>query len=107
MQSTGKPRDPWQFTMALPIQRLDTDEGYTFTTGSKGGLNAVNSLIRTYGARINRGLSGLPVVELQAGSYKHREFGKIYYPKFTITTWTDDGSKPMPVDKDLNDEIPY
>jgi hypothetical protein len=105
--ASGTPRDPWRFCMVLPVTRLDTDETVNFVTGSKGGLNAVNKLIRTYGTRVARGQTGLPVVELKADFYKHREYGKIYYPKFLVTTWTDDGGgKPLPIDKDLNDQIP-
>jgi hypothetical protein len=99
-------RDPWQFQMVMPITRCDTDETFKFTSGSKGGMNAVNKLIRVFGTRTGRGETGLPVCALKAGSYKHHEFGKIFFPVFEIATWTGDGGKPMTVEQDLNDEIP-
>jgi hypothetical protein len=105
--ASGKLRDPWQFQMVLPVTRLDTDETLNFTTGSKGGLNAISKLIRTYGTRIGRGQGGLPVVELRADFYKHREYGKIYFPKFLITNWTEGDGAPMSVEQDLNDSVPY
>jgi len=104
---SGKPRDPWQFQMVLPVTRVDTGETVNFTTGSRGGLNAVNKLIRIYGSRVSRKQGGLPIVELKADFYKHREFGKIYFPKFTIVNWTDDRGQPMSVDQELNDQIPF
>jgi hypothetical protein len=106
-QPDGSKRDPWQFQMVLPIMRLDTDETFNFTTGSKGGLNAVSKLIRTYGARLARGEGGLPIVELKADFYKHRTYGKIYFPQFLIVSWTDDDGKPQSAEKDLNDYIPF
>jgi len=106
-QPDGSKRDPWQFQMVLPIMRLDTDETFNFTTGSKGGLNAVSKLIRTYGNRLARREGGLPIVELKADFYKHRVYGKIYFPQFVITSWTDDDEKPQSVEKDLNDEVPF
>jgi hypothetical protein len=99
--------DPWQFNMVMPITRLDTDETYNFVTGSKGGLNAVNRLVRVYGTRLNRGETGLPIVEVRPDSYKHHEYGKIFFPKFVIVSWTDRTLKPLSVDEDLNDEVPY
>jgi hypothetical protein len=100
-------RDPWQFNMEMPVTRLDTDETFKFTTGSKGGMNALGKLIRVFGTRLEKGQTGLPICVLKAGSYKHHEYGKIFYPVFEIVNWTDDGGKPMPVDKDLNDSIPF
>ena len=63
VQPDGSRRDPWQFSATLPISRMDTDEVYNFTTGSKGGLNAINGIVRAYGKRIAKGLEGLPIVE--------------------------------------------
>jgi hypothetical protein len=108
VQPDGSKRDPWQFQAVLPITRLDTDETFTFTTGSKGGLNCVNKLVRVYGTRVAKEAAGLPVVELKADFYKHRTYGKIYYPVLNIVMWTDDGGgKPLSVSADLNDEVPY
>ncbi len=107
IDNKGKSRDPWQFQMVLPITRLDTDETLNFTTGSKGGLGAINKLIRTYGSRLARGGGGLPIVELRSDFYKHREYGKIFFPAFLITSWTDNGGKPLSVKDDLEDTIPF
>jgi hypothetical protein len=106
-QPDGSKRDPWQFQMVLPIMRLDTDETFNFTSGSKGGLNAVSKLIRTYGNRLARGEGGLPIVELKADFYKHRVYGKIYFPQFVIGGWTGDDGKLQSVGEDFNDEVPF
>lgn len=104
---TGEPRDPWQFQMSMPITRLDTDETYSFTAGSKGGLSALNKLVRVFSTRIDRGKTGLPIVELRADFYKHHEYGKIYYPKFMITNWTNKDGTPLNVEQDLEDALPF
>jgi hypothetical protein len=49
MQDDGTRRDPWQFQMSVPVTRLDNQETYRFTTGSKGGLACVGRLTRVYG----------------------------------------------------------
>jgi len=107
VQPDGSRRDPWQFQMVLPVTRLDTEETFNFTVGSKGGLNAINKLIRTYGNRLAKDQSGLPIVELKADFYKHRTYGKIYFPALIIINWTDSDDKPMSVERDLEDAIPF
>jgi hypothetical protein len=103
----GEPRDPWQFQAVLPLTRLDTDESYSLTTGSKGGLGAINKLVRTYGNRLANGRTGLPVIELNSGKYKHSVYGWIYFPVLHIVNWTDDAGKPLSRSADLNDAIPF
>jgi len=107
VQPDGTRRDPWQFQAQLPLTRCDTDECFCFVTGSKGGLNAVNKLVRTYGSRISRGANGDPVIELKSDRYKHHLYGWINYPQFTIVTWTDSDNNPMSVEKDLSDAVPF
>jgi hypothetical protein len=102
-----KPKDPWQFQALLPMTRLDTDETFDFVTSSKGGLSAVNKLVRTYGTRLAQGKDGLPIVELRAGDYKHRIYGKIFFPAFEIVNYTNAAGTPATIAEDLNDEIPW
>jgi hypothetical protein len=103
----GQRRDPWQFCASVPLTRL-TGESYLFSVSSKGGLRAVNSLIRAYGTRIaQKGKdAGLPVVELQPGFYKHRTYGKIFFPDLKVVNWLDENGKPLSLKGEMEDEVP-
>jgi hypothetical protein len=104
----GTRKDPWQFFASVPLTRLDTSESYNFSTSSKGGLRCVNGLIRVYGTRRrDRGeAAGLPVIELQPGFYKHRTYGKIFFPDPKVVTWTDESGEPLPLADDMDDGLP-
>jgi hypothetical protein len=93
--------------MTVPITRLDAgSETYNFTTGSKGGLACVSRLTRAYGRRVqDKKVPGLPVVELRADHYRHRTYGKIFYPVMHIVGWTDADGKPLALAEEMNDEI--
>jgi hypothetical protein len=92
--------------MSVPITRLDAGgETYTFTVGSKGGLRCLSALTRAYGKHVADGKAGSPVVELKADSYKHRQYGKIFFPTLPIVGWTDAGGRPQTLAEDLNDEV--
>jgi len=108
IDDTGARRDPWQFCASVPFTRLDTGESYRFSVSSKGGLRCVNGLIRAYGNRVRqKGKdAGLPVIELQPGFYKHRTYGKIFFPDPKVVSWTDAGGKPLSLADDMGDSIP-
>src|SRR5262249_49021200 len=105
----GKRRDPWAFQMSVPLTLLDAGgETYKFTAGSKGGLRCLSGLTRAYGKRVQAkgSAAGLPIVELQADSYKHREYGKIFFPVMHVINWTSTDGKPQSLTDDLNDDLP-
>jgi hypothetical protein len=85
----GRPRDPWQFSNSLVMTDLETEELYTFSTSSKGGLGAIGELAKVYGKHIRLHPAELPVVELDVGSYLHkdRSKGEIRFPVFKVTSW--------------------
>jgi hypothetical protein len=107
LQDDGTRRDPWQFQMTVPITRLDAGgETYNFTTGSKGGLACLSRLTRAYGRRVrDEKVPGLPIVELKADHYRHRTYGKIFYPVMHIVGWIDANGTALSIADDLNDEI--
>ena len=88
---TGKARDPWQMSNYLLMQGTGDDDGelYTFTTSSRGGLNAVGDLCLKYGKMGRQKPNQYPVVKIGTGSYLHsnKAFGRIKYPTFTIVGW--------------------
>ena len=108
MQDDGTGRDPWQFCASVPITRLDAGESYLFSVSSKGGLRAINGLTRGYGKRVQDkdDMAGLPIVELKSDSYKHKQYGKIFFPVLHIVGWTDVDGKPLSLADDMDDAIP-
>jgi hypothetical protein len=89
--SEGKPRDPWQPTNYLVMRDLDTGETFTFTTSTNGGFGAIGELAKAYGKHIRQHPDDYPVVELDVGSYQHRDRsrGRIKFPIFKIVDWVN------------------
>lgn len=89
--NSGKPRDPWQLTNVLEF--VDGEgESYLYATGSKGGIGAIGRLCKEYGKLYRQRPGQVPVVELGRDFYMHKEFGKTYFPVFTIADWVDENS---------------
>jgi hypothetical protein len=108
MQDDGSRRDPWQFCASVPLTRLDTGESYRFSVSSQGGLRAINGLTRTYGKRVQAkgDAAGLPIVELQSDSYKHKQYGKIFFPVLHNVGWTGLDGKPLSLADEIEDDLP-
>lgn len=109
--NSNEPRDPWQRTYYLvmkdPENEDDGENMFTFTTSSKGGIDAIADLCKVYGRKIREGYEDYyPIVSLKVGSYKHSnaQFGKIKTPHFPVIGWvakTAFGELPAPVDATL------
>ena len=86
----GRPRDPWQFTNHLFL-RDENGEIYKFPTSSRGGLNAIGELCKAYGKHIRQHPNQDPIVELEVGSYPHRDkaIGRVKFPIFKIVGYTN------------------
>ena len=88
--AAGKPRDPWQTTIYMPMVSLDAATIFTFTTGSDGGRRyAVGPLCKEYGGHIRQHPDELPIVKLHQDSYAHsdRSIGRVKYPELPIVRW--------------------
>lgn len=83
----GESRDPWQLTNILELS--DGQQTYIFSTGSKGGINAIGRLCRDYGKERRQRPGMLPIIELSRDSYMHPQYKKVYTPDFKIVGWTD------------------
>ena len=98
--SKGQPRDPWQFTNHLILHDPDSGDVCTFATNSRGGLSAVGELCKVYGKHIRQHPDEDPVVELDVGSYSHRDkaIGRVKFPIFKVVGWVPkhdpDGNAP-------------
>lgn len=82
----GRPIDPWQKTNYL-VMCDEEGQIYTFVTSSKGGLSAVGALADSYAKRRRMKPDEIPVIELQARSYNHKDFGETFAPVLHITGW--------------------
>src|SRR5262245_56269589 len=97
----GRPRDPWQFGMHLPLLN-EEGEQYIFSTSSQGGRNALANLADAYADKrmSSNGKNLCPLVELGTESYDHRSYGTVNTPTFDILKWVeppaDAGQKVLP-----------
>lgn len=85
----GQQRDPWQFSNYLIMKEADGEELYTFATSSRGGLNAIGELCKSYGKLMRQKPDEFPLVALKVGSYQHsnKSFGRIKFPIFELVGW--------------------
>lgn len=94
----------WEKQIGFQLRCLNGEDVGTqvlYKTSSKGGMKAVRKLIAAVVAQINtKPTVIMPVVNLSEDSYKHKTYGKIYFPIFEIKEWktlTDDtSSAPAP-----------
>jgi hypothetical protein len=108
----GEPRDPWQLCSELPLNLKDTRDVYLFTTSSRGGISAIGALCRVHSLR--RDNDTWPVIKLQVGSYKHKQYGVIKHPMFTVVGWAkkfavggDVPATDTTTRGDMDDSIPF
>jgi hypothetical protein len=109
---SGKPADPWQFQLLLPLQHVETGELFVFNTSSKTGRGAVDKLIQACGRMQKAEPNDYPVIKLRISGFQHRDerIGRIATPAFerigkapkadlTVVTTSVAG--------DMNDEMPF
>ena len=85
----GRARDPWQLSNYLLLKDFQEGDLYTFTTGSKGGRDAIGDLCKEYGKVMAQHADEYPVVAIGSDSYPHpnKSFGRIKIPTFEIVGW--------------------
>lgn len=89
--NTGKAKDPWAFTNNIVLQQVDVegDAGqFTFTTTSRGGINAIGDLCKIYGKNMRARPNEWPVITLGVDSYVHADYGRVKVPEFEVVGWT-------------------
>jgi hypothetical protein len=109
---SGKPADPWQFQLLLPLQNVETGELYVFNTSSITGRRAVDNLIQACGRMQRAEPNDYPVAKLRIGGFQHRDerIGWIRTPAFercgkapkANTTMAD-----VSLGADMDDTIPF
>ena len=86
--ANGDARDPWAFVNRLVLIHPDDSAVFTFSTSSRGGINAIGELCKKY----SRAVPGkYPLVSLEVGSYSHsdRSIGKVKFPTFNVVEYVD------------------
>ena len=105
----GVPRNPWTRTTKMPLKDPATGEEFIYATSSRGGIGAVGRLVSIVRRGQRNGKAGLPVVRLDVDDYKHKQYGKVFVPQFTLVGFKSEaelaGGEPD-LDAELNDKIP-
>ena len=109
---SGKPVDPWQFQVLLPLQDTKTGELLIFGTSSITGRRACDNLIAMCGRMQVREPDDYPVVRLDVSGFQHRDerVGWVKTPAFTRVGKAPKSDVSMAVTKvadDMSDEIPW
>ena len=81
--------DGWRDQAQVDLRSLDNGMEMLFKTSSRGGLNAISAVSKEFAGKLKLEPKEMPVpiITLEAGFYKHKEFGKIFFPKFNIARW--------------------
>jgi hypothetical protein len=108
---SGKPADPWQSQILLPLQAADGTL-YIFGTTSITGRRAVGRLLDECRKMQRREPNEYPVIKLALGSFQHRDerVGNVVVPAFPRvgkTPKTGMAAIDTAVGTDLDDAIPF
>jgi hypothetical protein len=108
---SGKPADPWQSQILLPLQAED-GALYIFGTTSITGRRAVGRLIDECRKMQRREPNDYPVIKLALNSFKHRDerVGNVTVPAFVRVGKTPKigmAAIDTSVGADLDDAIPF
>jgi hypothetical protein len=109
---SGRPADPWQHQMLLPLQDVETGELLIFATGSITGRRAVDNLLRHCERMRVRDPDHYPVIKLQTSGFQHRDerVGFVRTPAFPVVGKTPKSGAAKidtSASADLNDAIPW
>jgi hypothetical protein len=108
---SGKPADPWQQQILLPLQAED-GELFIFGTTSITGRRAVGRVIDECRKMLRREPNDYPVIKLALSSFQHREerIGRVTVPAFVRvgkTPKTGMAAIDTSIAADMDDEIPF
>lgn len=124
----GKRKDPWAFTMFLPLVSPEGDHLFTYSTSSVGGTQAIYMLIDRYAWIGEKHPGQFPIVELGLEGYYNKKYSNTTLnPTFKIISWVDrpslgvdqkisaptaaaETNEPPPHElppDDMSDEIPF
>jgi len=109
---SGKPADPWQFQLLLPLQHVETGELFVFNTSSITGRRAADRLISDCGRMQRIEPNDYPIIKLRIGGFEHRDprIGWIKTPAFERcgkASKADTTMADTSLSGELNDEVPW
>ena len=109
---SGKPADPWQHQMLLPLQNPETGELFIFGTTSVTGRRAIGNLLAQCERLSRKEPDKYPVIKLSIGGFQHRDerVGWVKTPVFPIVGRAPRGNvsaATTAIADDLNDEVPF
>jgi hypothetical protein len=109
---SGKPADPWQFQILLPLQDTKTGELLIFGTSSVTGRRACDNLISICARMQRSDPDHYPVVRLDVSGFEHRDerIGWVKTPVFTCigkALKSDISVTSTERADDMSDEIPF
>jgi len=105
----GEARDPWQFGNYLVLKNPETGEFFTFTTGTRGGLNAIADLCRHYARDAKEHPDCYPVIALKSDAYNHpnKAYGRIKIPVLAVVGRSPRDGSVQAIADDMSDKIPF
>jgi len=116
----GRPEDPYQHVISIPMVSLDGAQVYTFSTHYFYGREAAYGLLKKYAAQGAQHPAEYPIVELGVAQQPTKR-GDIPVPTLEIVGWTDrpqltietpgaaviEEDKPLRSSDGFDDEIPF
>jgi hypothetical protein len=109
---SGKPADPWQFQLLIPMQSVETGELFVFQTTSVTGRRAGDNLIGLCGRMERNEPDHYPVIKLRISGFNHRDerVGWVKTPAFERVGKAPKANTTMAessVAADMNDALPF
>ena len=101
---SGKPQDPWQHQVMLPLERADNAELFVFVTSSVTGRMAVGKLLDHYQRMARAFPDEQLTIKLKVGGFKHRDDRIGWVPTPTLAAVGRRGGAPK---ADFDDKVPF
>lgn len=99
--NNGKPIDPWQKTIEIPVRELDGERReFIIAGGSKGFEGACKALFGAFGKEMRENMGKVPVIALGGGKYSHPTYGVVKVPELPLAEWAS-LDEPAPKKKAL------
>jgi hypothetical protein len=109
---SGKPADPWQFQLLLPLQDVKTGELFIFQTSSITGRRAVDRLIQACARMMTTEPDVYPIIKLRVSGFDHRDerVGWVKVPAFERVgkaSKADTTVADTSLGGEFNDDVPF
>jgi hypothetical protein len=109
---SGKPNDPWQFQVLVPMHDIKNGEMYIFGTTSLTGRRECDKLISACARMQKSEPDFYPVVKLDISGFQHRDsrIGWVRTPCFTRTgkaPKSDTSAAQTSLADNVNDAVPF